>query len=136
RHFVAVGETTPNYFPSYGFTADDAYSFHVGTRFMLEMEMQRVDESFEPPGARSATTRVIHQLAPSATIERLELAALFKCDADYQAFNRRALDGRALYVAGAVCPQGFYPMTDYPPQTMLRLHLGKLIRTEAKNSRG
>src|SRR5262245_29566994 len=30
RHFVAVGETTPNFFPAYGLSADDAYSFHIG----------------------------------------------------------------------------------------------------------
>src|SRR5262245_47986993 len=34
RHYVVVGETVPNYFPAYGLSPDDAYSLHIGTRFM------------------------------------------------------------------------------------------------------
>jgi hypothetical protein len=134
RHYVVTGETTPNYFPAYGLSADDAYSFHVGTRFFLGMEVQRVDASLEPPGARDSMRIVVAQHTCGAHIESEELAGLFKCDADYFAVYRLCIRGGEVYFLGADCPPGFYQLTKFPPQTALRLHLGKLIRAEARQS--
>lgn len=133
RHYVAIGETTANYFPAYGLSADDAYSFHVGTRFMLGMELQRVDASFEPPGARAALHALLRQFAPGAAVEGEELAALFRCDGDYYAVYRVTVGSQAVYVFGADCPPGFCRLTQHPPQAALRLHLGALIRREARD---
>src|SRR5262249_38051518 len=88
KHYVAAGETMPNYFPAFDLSPDDAYSFHVGTRFMLEMQLQRVDGSLEPPGARERIHQLVREFAPTAEFEGEELAALFKCDADYFAVYR------------------------------------------------
>lgn len=136
RHFVAIGETTPNYFPSYGLSIDEAYSFHVGTRFMLEMELQRVDDSLEPPGARDVLARVLAEFAPRAARAPAQLAALFKCDAEYYAVYRLTIDEQEYFALGADCPPGFYKLTAFPPQTTLRLHLGKLIRAENRAAQG
>lgn len=135
RHYVAVGQTEPNYFPGYELGPDDAYSFHVGTRFMLEMSLQRVDVSLEPPGARDELRRFVERYASGARVEREELAALFRCDEGYFAVYRLALDGHDVYCLGADCPPGFYRMTQQPPQAALRLHLGKQIRAEARRAR-
>jgi hypothetical protein len=135
RHYVAVGETEPNYFPSYGLHADDAYSFHVGTRFMLVMGVQRVDNTLEPPGARAALDRFVAGYAQGAAPGPIELAGLFRSDEDYFAVYRLEIAGRAYYCLGADCPPGFYPLTQHPPQTTLRLHLGKVIRSEAADER-
>lgn len=130
KHFVAVGETTPNFFPAYGLSADDAYSFHVGTRFMLEMELQRVGPELEPPDARQLLRTVLANVAPGAELRREELAALFRCEDGYFAVYRLQLNEDDVYALGADCPPGFYKLTNYPPQMVLRLHLGKLIRSE------
>lgn len=130
KHFVAVGETTPNFFPAYGFSADDAYSFHVGTRFMLEMELQKVSDELEPPDARPLLRTVLANVAPGAEARQEELAALFRCEEGYYAVYRLKLGEDEVYALGADCPPGFYKLTKYPPQTTLRLHLGKLIRAE------
>lgn len=36
-HYVIAGQTEPDYFTRYGLTPDEAYSFHIGGRFMLVM---------------------------------------------------------------------------------------------------
>ncbi len=134
RHYVAVGETVPNYFPGYGLDAEDAYCFHLGTRFMLTMEMQRVDPELEPPGARGAARAFVAAHAPQARVSDPQLAGLFRCEDEYYAVYRLELDGQPVYFMGADCPPGFYRMTSYPPQAALRLHLGKLILAEARQA--
>jgi hypothetical protein len=131
KHYVAVGETGPNFFPAYGLDPDDAYSFHLGTRFVLEMGLQVVDASYEPPSARALLRAALVNYAAGATLEQEELAALFRCDEGLFAVYRLTLDGQDVYCMGADCPPGFYHMTEHPPQVALRLHLGKLIRAEA-----
>lgn len=133
RHYVAVGCTAPNYFPAYDLTPDQAYSLHVGTRFMLEMELQRVDASLEPPSARETLQRLLADR--QAVLDGpVELAALFRCEDEFYAVYRVSVDGAALYYLGADCPPGFYAMTQFPPQAALRLHLGQLIRREARSA--
>ncbi len=133
RCFVAIGQTQANYFPAYDLAVDDAYSFHVGTRFMLELAVRQVDPSLEPPGARESLAELVRRYAGSGP-ESLELAALFRCEDDYFAVYRLDVAGEPLYAMGADCAPGFYPMTNHPPQAALRLHLGKLIRAESPAS--
>ena len=131
RHYVAVGETQPNFFPAYGMDADGAFSFHLGTRFMLELELQLVGPELEPPGARDLMRAVVAEYGGGQAIEREELAALFRCEEGLFAVYRLTIGGQDVYCMGADCPPGFYAMTEYPPQVALRLHLGGLIRAEA-----
>ncbi len=131
-HYVAVGETAPNYFPAFGLSSDDAYSFHIGTRFLLEMRIQKVENELEPPDGRALLRKIIADAAPNAQVSDLVLAALFRCDEGYFAVYRLLIDGVAHYAMGGDCPPGFYQFVQHPPQTVLRLHLGKLIRAEAK----
>ena len=143
RFYAAVGQTTPNYFPAYGLQPDDAYSFHVGTRFMLEMRVALVDPSLEPTGAREGMRNFVSACNPGVPITGEQLAALFRCAPEtgatpdehgerFFAVYRLTLRGKDVYCLGADCPPGFYELTQYPPQVALRLHLGKLIRTEAR----
>jgi hypothetical protein len=136
QHYVVVGETEANYFPAYDLDADAAYSFHVGTRFMLVMGIQLVDAALEPPGARQALLAMFSQHAPGAAVEIDELAALLRCEDEYFAVYRIRVDGEPYIFVGAECPPGVYPAAqDRPPQAVLRLHLGQLIRLEARTQR-
>ncbi len=134
RHFVAGGRTEPNYFPAYHLTPDEAYSFHIGTRFMLYMGVQKVAEDLEPPTARAALGELVANLARGAKLTDARLAALFRCEDDYFAVYRLQLDDQPVYCLGADCPPGFYHLTDYPPQMVLRLHLGNVLREEARQA--
>jgi hypothetical protein len=135
RHYVAVGQTEPNYFPAYGLDPDEAYSLHIGTRFMLTMGVQRVEAELEPPQARQALRVFVARYAAGAELTGVELAGLFRCEEAYFAVYRLRLAGEELYCMGADCPPGFYRCTQYPPQMALRLHLGGVIRAEARAER-
>jgi hypothetical protein len=132
KHYVAVGRTEPNFFPAYGMHTDDAYSYHVGTRFMLEMGVRIVDPNDEPPTARPALRQVVANYARGAEVRQEDLAALFRCEQAYFAVYRLRLGEEDVYCLGADCPPGFYRLTQHPPQMVLRLHLGKAIRNEAR----
>lgn len=135
KHYVCAGTTAPNFFPAYGFDVEDAYSFHLGTQFMLAMGVQKIDDALEPPGARARTKDFVAHYARGVSLDSIELAALFRCEEQYLAVYRLTLSGDSLFCLGADCPPGFYRLTQYPPQVVLRLHLGKLIRAEARNER-
>jgi hypothetical protein len=132
RHYVVVGQTTPNYFPAYGLGPDDAYSFHVGTHFMLEMGVSIADAQLEPADAREHLRALLAACNPGVPVEHEELAGLFRCQERLFAVYRVTLGGQDVYCMGADCPPGFYKLTGHPPQVALRLHLGKLIRAEAR----
>ena len=132
RHYVAVGQTEPNFLPAYGLDPDDAYSLHIGTRFMLEMQVQVVDAAYEPPGAREAMEVFAQAYGGGGRPENAELATLFRCEETYFAVYRLTIGGEDVFCMGAGCPPGFYRMTQHPPQVALRVHLGKLIRAEKK----
>lgn len=133
RHYVVVGDTTPNYFPSYGLSPDDAYSLHIGTRFMLGLEMALTDACVEPASARENVRRFVGLCNPDVPIEGIELAAIFRCAEELYAVYVVSLGGRRVYCFGADCPPGFSELTQHPPQVALRLHLGRLIRREARD---
>lgn len=131
RHYVVVGETEPNYFPGYGLDADDAYSMHVGTRFMLVMELGLADPNDEPPAAREALRRALSTFATDADEQ---LAGLFHSAGRYVAVYRVSLKGEQVFCLTGDFPTGFYRLTQFPPQVALRLHLGKLIRAESDDT--
>lgn len=135
RHYVAVGQTEPNYFPDYGLNASDAYSFHLGTRFMLVLGVQKVDPTLEPPGAREQMRKFLTIYAAGEPLEAERLAGLFRCEDSYFAVYQMRVAGADYYVMGADCPPGCYAMCEHPPQAALRLHLGKVVRHEARMQR-
>lgn len=133
-HYVAVGVTEPNYYPAYNLAPDDAYSLHIGTRFMLVMGVASVDLANEPDDAREQMRAFVAAAAPGARLGADELVALFACEDQRFAAYRVRVDDEPLYVFGADCPPGFYQTTYLPPAVVLRLHLGKLIRAEARQA--
>jgi hypothetical protein len=135
RHYVVAGATQPNFFPSYGLSPDEGYSFHVGTQFMLGMGIHKVDDSHEPPGAREAMRAFVASYARGVAINAEQLAGLFRCEEAIFAVYRLQLDEQHVYCLGADCPPGFYTLTENPPQMVLRLHLGNMIRAEAQEGR-
>lgn len=132
QHYVVVGETEPNYYPSYSLPPDELYSLHIGTRFMLALGMNVAPNADEPPAAREALRNFIHACNPEVPIDNEQLAALFTAGERYFAVYRVTLRGQEVYCFGADCPAGFSERVDLPPQIPLRLQLGRAIRAEAR----
>lgn len=92
----------------------------------------RVDAQAEPPGAREAVRDLAAAYNLGVAVTDVELAGLFRCGDEHLAVYRLRLGALEVYCCGADCPPGFYALTRYPPQVTLRLHLGNLIRHEAR----
>ncbi len=131
RHYVAVGETEPGYFPAYGLSPDDAYSLHIGTRFALVVGLSVLPPESEPPVARPALRSILETCNPGVPHTE-QLAGLFQCGAEVFAVYRVTLPERTVYCFGCDCPPGFEERIDLPPPVALRLHLGRQIRADAR----
>jgi hypothetical protein len=130
-YYVAVGRTEPNYYPAYGLDADDAYSLHLGTRFMLVMGVaqrpERAGDAYDAAGdARAIAVRV----AGDRPVEDVRVAATFDVDGQLHSVLRARLAGEEVYIMGRDAPPGFSRRTDLPPQVVYRLHLGVVLRRE------
>lgn len=130
QHYVVVGETIPTYFPAYQFSPDEAYSVHLGTRFLLYMQARGLDLAAEPEGSRDQMRAFVKGATPSATLEDDELVTLFQVGEQHFGVYRVTLNGETVFFVGLDCPPGFYRMMDLPPQVVLRFHLGQLVRQE------
>jgi hypothetical protein len=135
-HFVVVGETEPNYYPCYALEADAAYSLHIGTRVMVATGTRVADCEQEPEGARQRMRDFVSACNPDVAVEEERLAGLYRCGEHFLAVYRVRLLGQDVYCMGGDCPPGFYQMTRHPPQVALRLHLGQLLRAEARTEAG
>ncbi len=136
QHYVIVGQTEPNYYPAYKLDPSDAYSLHLGTRFMLELGGAVAPPEDEPAAAREQLRAFILACNPGESIEQVLLAALYRCEDQLFAVYRVTLRGQDVYCFGADCPPGFAQRTDLPPLVALRAHLGALIRHEARQAAG
>ncbi|HKQ48188.1 MAG TPA: hypothetical protein VJZ71_08980 [Phycisphaerae bacterium] len=130
QYYVVVGQTEPNYYPAYGLDADEAYSLHLGTRFMLVMG---VAQCVAPEGidVMAAARVVVDRVAPSAPIEGLTVAACFDVEGQHHVVLRGRVAGQDVYIMAGEAPAGFSRRVELPPQVAYRLHVGAVLRVEA-----
>lgn len=130
QHHVAVGETSPNYYPAYGLAPDEAYSLHLGTQFLLTLGANVLPEAEEPDDAREKLRQIIANTAPDAPVSDIHPEALFRCADQVFVVYRLKIGPEEVYFMGADCPPGFYRRIDLPAAVALRLHLGQVVRQE------
>jgi len=131
-YYVVVGQTEPNYYPAYGLNADEAFSLHLGTRFMLVMGVAQVPkDTAEGYDAAGDARAIVDRVAPDKPITNLRVAAAFDVEGQIHAVLHCELAGRPIYVMGRDAPPGLYERTDLSPHVVFRLHLGNLLRREA-----
>jgi len=133
RYFAAVGQTEPNYYPAYGLDADEAYSLHLGTRFMLVMGVAQCEppdgEKYDPMKDARA---VVDRVAPSAPVEGLAVAACFDVGGLRHVVLRGKVAGQEVYIMAGDAPAGFSRHVELPPPVAYRLHLGTVLRSEPR----
>lgn len=130
-HYVVVGKTDPNYYPAYGLDADEAYSLHLGTRFMLVMGVAQAAEGAGGAyDARGDVRAIADRVAPDKSLDDVRVAATFDVDGTFHAVLRCRLGGEELYVMGRDAPPGFSRRVDLSPQVVYRLHIGHILRNE------
>lgn len=128
--YVVAGQTVPNYYPQWGLDADQAYSLHLGTRFMLVVQVQHLALSELPPTLEEDLREELAGMFPGEVIGEIKPVAAFRADEHKHAICRARIGNEDLYVMGADLPVGVYREVQLPPHVVYRWHLGNIIRME------
>lgn len=129
-YHVVAGETPANYYPAYNLTPEEIYSLHLGTRFMLVLEVGLLPLGELPPGVEAEMIETLGRVAPREPVTDFELSAVFAVEDQKHAVARCRIGGEAVYVLGGDLPLGIYRQIYLPLQVVYRLHLGNVIRRE------
>jgi len=132
KYWVVAGRTEPNYYPHWNLNVQEVYDLHIGTRFMLVMEVGAVPVAELPAGWSDAVRAFIRSAAPGESIDALEPAAAFRVGDEVFLICRARIANEETYVLGLDCPPAIYRDTALPPHVVFRRHLGALIRYEAR----
>lgn len=131
RMHVVVGATEPNYYPSYGLSVDDAFSLHLGTRFMLVMGIgQHEADGGDPYDAEDDARRIVSRVSSTAPVEDVRIAAQFNVEGEIHSVLKARVAEREVYILGRDAPMGFVERADLPAPVAYRLHLGRVLRAE------
>lgn len=131
NYYLVTGQTEPNYYPAYGLDPDEAFSLHLGTRFMLVLGVAQrdplPDDEYDP--SRDARS-IVDRVAPEASLEEVRVAALLDVDGSLHAVLRCRIGREEAYIMGREAPPGFSRRVDLPPLVAYRLHVGSVLRVE------
>jgi hypothetical protein len=131
RYHVVSGATTPNYYPAWGLDVDQVYELHLGTRFMLVMQVRTIGIDDLPADWPAKTTAFIGTIAPREPVTEMSVAAAFRVGDELHLVSRLRIAEEEVYVLGLDCPPGVYREIELPPHVIFRKHIGRLIRLEA-----
>lgn len=135
RFWVAAGRTQPNYYPDCGLDAQDMYCLHLGTRFMLVIEVSQLPPDRVPANAEAWFKEFLARLAPGAVIESVDILAAFAVGEEIYAVARARVAGETIIVFGIDAPPGVCRETHLPPHILIRRHVGRLILREWEEER-
>lgn len=131
QFYVVAGRTEPNYYPAQGLTRDEAFSLHLGTRFMLVLGIAQAAASMTAAYDPARDARVIvDRISPNAPIEDARIAAAFDVDGQLHTVVSCRLAGREVFVMAGDAPPGIHERIGLPPQVAYRLHIGQVLRNE------
>lgn len=128
--FVVAGVTAPNYYPAWDLSPDEIFSLHLGTRFMLVLEVQQLPLAEVPPSATQDIRTVLNGVITDRTIGELEPVVAFRAAGYTHLVCRCHIGDQDTYVLGGNLPLGIYPRLELPAHVIYRLHLGNVIRRE------
>lgn len=138
-YYVVVGQTEPNYYDGNGLDFDEAFSLHLGTRFMLVLGVAQVKDAPEeigpddqPYDLERDARLIVDRVAPKASLSDVSLAALFDVMGERHAVIRARVADKDVFIMGRDAPLGFSQRTDLPAPMAYRLHIGGVLRKEPK----
>jgi len=128
--YVVAGQTVANYYPQWGLDADQIYSVHLGTRFMLVVEVQQLPLKELPPTLEQDAREGLSGLVPGEPVSDLVPVAAWAAEDQKHAVCTARIGGEQVYVMAADLPIGVYREIHLPPHVVYRWHLGNVIRME------
>lgn len=136
-YYVAVGLTESNYYDGTAIDFEEAFSLHLGTRFMLVLGVAQIPDAPEslgpddqPYDLERDARLIVDRVAPDASLEKIELAALFDVAGERHAVIRALVAGAPVYIMGRDAPMGFSQRTDLPAPVAYRIHIGTVLQQE------
>jgi hypothetical protein len=129
-YHVVAGETEPNYYPSWGLSAEETYNLHIGTRFMLVLEVAQVAEQDAPADLESQAVSTLMRVAPGEPIREFRVVRVFQVEDQRHAVARCRIGPEDVYLVLGDLPVGIHRRVDLAPQVVYRMHLGQVIRME------
>ncbi|HOA74514.1 MAG TPA: hypothetical protein PL151_21735 [Phycisphaerae bacterium] len=129
-YYVVAGQTVTNYYPQWGLDAEQIYSVHLGTRFMLVVEVRQVPLSELPPTLTTDLAEALAGVLPGEPVTDIEPVCAFAAETQKHAVCRAKIADEDVYVMGADLPLGIYRETQLPPHVVYQWHLGNVIRME------
>lgn len=128
--FVVAGQTEPNYYPFLNLSAEDCYNLHVGTRFMLVLEIAQLSEDAPVGDLNALAATALAGVVPGQPVTDVKLAAAFKLDDQSHIVVRASVGAEEVYLVLGDLPLGVYRHIQLPPHVIYRMHLGQVIRLE------
>jgi hypothetical protein len=129
--YVVVGQTEANYYPAYDLTPDEAYSLHIGTRFMLVVGVGQCDWRARSDYDPSADAReIVDRVAPGAPIDEVTVPGSFDVLGQLHVVLKARVAGEQVYIMAGDAPNGFSRRVHLPVPAAYRLHLGEALRHE------
>lgn len=128
---VVAGQTVPNYYPGWNLSPEEIYTLHLGTRFMLVMEIQQAPLERLPASLEADVADQLTRVAPAEPLSAFRPVAAFQLEDQLHAVCRLRIAHEEVYLLAGDLPLGIYRRIDLPPHVVYRLHLGTIIRREA-----
>lgn len=128
--YVVAGQTVANYYPQWGLDADQIYSVHLGTRFMLVVEVRQLDLEQVPPTLERDVLEALAGVLPGETVSDVKPVMAFTAEDQTHVVCRAHVAGEDVYVMAADLPPGIYREIHLPPHVVYRWHLGSVVRME------
>ncbi len=130
HYHVVVGRTVPNYYPAWGLSAEEVYNLHIGTRFMLVLEVTSSAPQDAPADLESRAAAELARIAPGEPIADFRAVAVFQVESQQHFVARCRIGPEDVYLILGDLPLGIYRRVDLAPQVVYRLHLGQVLRME------
>jgi hypothetical protein len=127
---IVAGQTVTNYYPQWDLDAEDIYCLHLGTRFMLVVEVQQIPIEELPATLEQEVREQMETVAPGEVLTDFQPVAAFAAETQKHAVCRAKIADEDVYVLAADLPLGICRETHLPPHVVYRRHIGRIVRME------
>jgi hypothetical protein len=127
---VVAGQTEPNYYPAWNLSADEIFNLHIGTRFLLVLQVGQRSLEDLPFDVTQTAESALAGVAPGQPVVNVQPAAAFSLEDQTHVVARCRIGPEEVYLVLGDIPLGIYRRIDLAPHVIYRMHLGQVIRME------
>lgn len=129
-YYVVAGQTVANYYPDWALSPEEVFRLHLGTRFMLVMQVRQIDMPTDADKTETQVRQTLMTVNPATAVEDFRIVASFQVEEQVFVVCRCRFGFEEIYVFGRDCPPGISRRLDLPPHVAFRIHLGQYLQHE------